>query len=675
MREMITNIEVQEFLTDFEQASQTIILEEGKEKDEIIEIAKAKGINLVKNTDLAGFKTVFMFANKANNNGARAPKQKLLKALPTMIGKPMDIDHVRNLVVGHYIDYRFRSKDNAVIAYGVFYKSNFGKEWEKAKQLLKANKLGTSFEIWCPQNKRKRLSDGTYELTEMEIAGGGLMFKEKPAYEDAKVLEMAKAHINEAKDLIFASEQYKAEDMIRADYFKEEVLKNKAKLDAEKQAIADAEAQKRAEELAIKCGHCNRDFEKPSEGEIKCPSCFSILKSDGVVLYPPQIIDFKLSCPQCRVTNWKLIKSREENSDIKCMSCSKEYTVDFAKPEKNEFLDKINFVYTSRVSCPQCSQGIPISGVSNAKNHNVSCSKCGLKFSVDTEKIERYKSIDKISELVPEPVKENDSEGKEEKDQMTEETKNNEEVKKEEVKVDTTNKEVEKEETKDKVENTEEKAEVETPKEEVVTEEKVETVEKSSENKVEEVSEVTTQTPPEESKEVVSETPQDNSSTKKEPEAQDETKVEENISQETLEKATEDLKKLRKLLDRAVAKIVSMKKTHTLTKASIEKTTNEELEKVKTDAEAKIELYKANAKTIIERQAELGVYAKDLSEKDILNDDKFARIKAEKENAELKAKLETSSDVISTKTTKDEKDYKKIQDEINDKAFNFKKQN
>jgi len=373
------------------------------------------------------------------------------------------------------------------------------------------------------------------------------------------------------------------------------------------------------------------------------------------------------------------------------MSCTKQYTVDFAKPEGNEFLDKMNFVYTGSVSCPQCSASIAISGMSKAQEHDVKCSKCKLGFKVDTAEIDKYKSIDKITELIPEPVKPEETEGKEEEKEMTEETKNKEEETKTEVKaedketkeaVETTVEVKEEVKTDDKVE--EPTKEEEAPKatdEKVETEEKTEVVEKSSvekeeaENKSEEASEESTNTPPEES-----ETPQDNSAEEEsneeaQVETTEESSEEKETSTEAVEKASEDSIKLRKLLDRAVAKIVSMKKEQTLTKASLETTANEELEKVKEEAKAKIELYKANAKTIIERQASLGDHAKNLSEEDILNDDKFARIKAEKENAELKAQLETSSDVVGTKTSNEDKDYKKIQDEINEKAFNVKQQN
>ena len=147
MSQKLTNTGITNWLEDFTKNSKTTIIESGRAKAEIIAIAEAKGINLKNNTDLAGFKTVYTFANKANGNRTRVPKQLLLKALPTIVGKPVNIDHIRNYVVGYYIDYRYNMAEDKVIAYGIFFKSNFGHEWEEAKSLIKSGKLSTSHEM------------------------------------------------------------------------------------------------------------------------------------------------------------------------------------------------------------------------------------------------------------------------------------------------------------------------------------------------------------------------------------------------------------------------------------------------------------------------------------------------------------------------------------------------
>jgi hypothetical protein len=63
MSEKLTNSSVQEFLKDYLANSETQILEEGKEKTDILEVAQARGYNLKDNPDLAGFKTIFTFAD------------------------------------------------------------------------------------------------------------------------------------------------------------------------------------------------------------------------------------------------------------------------------------------------------------------------------------------------------------------------------------------------------------------------------------------------------------------------------------------------------------------------------------------------------------------------------------------------------------------------------------
>jgi len=208
----ITNKDIKLFLSDFKKRSTLELYDSAEQKEELEKVAAARGIKLKDNRDLACFKTVFCFANEANKNNARLPKKQLLKALPSLIGKPVDIDHHRGSVVGHYLDYSYREKDDAVVAYGVFYKSNFGDLWDEAKALFKSGDLATSYEIWCPQDKRRELEDGTYELLEMEIAGGALLFKEEPAFENARVLELARTQ-NSNKDLVYAS-KYNEDDII-----------------------------------------------------------------------------------------------------------------------------------------------------------------------------------------------------------------------------------------------------------------------------------------------------------------------------------------------------------------------------------------------------------------------------------------------------------------------------
>ena len=211
----LTNVEIQQFLEDFEISSEIMLLEEGKEKDDLLQIAKARGMHIENSRDLALFKTIYAFTDKPNANGAILPKQELLKVLPQIIGKPINVNHQRGLCVGHYIDYRYKDKENQILAYGVFYKSCFPDEWEQAQKLFKKKKLSSSFEIWSPKENRKIKDDGTYELYKMEIAGGALIYEDEqnaPAFKDAKVLTIAKEDI-EKMELVYAS-KYKEDEII-----------------------------------------------------------------------------------------------------------------------------------------------------------------------------------------------------------------------------------------------------------------------------------------------------------------------------------------------------------------------------------------------------------------------------------------------------------------------------
>lgn len=191
---IINSAELDNWLIDFERNSEVQFLEDAKEKNDLIEIAKAKGILVEGSIDLGIFKAVYIFPDEANGNKTRVPKEELLRKLPTLIGKPIDIDHIRRYAVGYYIDFRYIEKENKVIAYGIIFKKSFEKEWEKILKLFKEKKLTTSYEIWSPKSKRKYLSDGTFELHDIQIGGGAIILNldnhTSPAFPDAKVLEI-----------------------------------------------------------------------------------------------------------------------------------------------------------------------------------------------------------------------------------------------------------------------------------------------------------------------------------------------------------------------------------------------------------------------------------------------------------------------------------------------------
>ena len=609
MSHRLTNMGITDWLEDFSKNSKTTIIESGRAKEEIIAIAEAKGINLKHNSDLAGFKTVYTFANKANGNRTRVPKKLLLKALPTIVGKPVNIDHIRNYVVGYYIDYRYNIKEDKVIAYGIFFKSNFGHEWEEAKSLLKSGMLATSHEIWCPKDKRRYLSDGTYELMEVEIAGGALMYKEKPAHKNCNVLEIAKQLFeNKSEDLIFASLEHKPKDYLRDDLIfasdAEEFRQNN--IEEIERKVAEGVQAPVPEPVPtpvqkLKCTNCEHEFEPIENANIKCPECFAILDSTGTMIYPPQHMNFNISCPSCKMNEWRLVKDEGEKAQVKCLSCAKNYEFKFKQAEDNQFLKGMNFVYVGSAECLQCRQSLPFSTVSGVKVKVMTCEKCGLKQEVDVAKAGQSRQIATFAEIEEKAVKNTTEGGDTPMEDKTKELHVSGEVIKE------------------------------------VTLETASMVTVSKEKELYSASEV--------------------------PKA---------VKSVDLVKASQDTdNKYRTLLRKAVKKIVELKKSINLDTASLKSDSELEIAKIREESDKKIKFYKENASEILSRRTKLGgTFSKDLSDKDILDNDKFEKAQLELEVANLRSDRENSSDVVGDKTTTMDGDaLRKQREAIDNEAF------
>lgn len=778
MRELLSRDSVNEFLESFENNSEVVILEEAKK---LYDIAKARGIPLRKNRDLSGFKAIYAFADKANANGAILPEKALLKALPSIVGKPVNIGHDRKYVVGHILDYAYQQKEKRVIVYGVFYKSCFDKEWEQAKKDFKVGKLNVSFEIWNPRDKRKYLPNGNYLMLEQEMAGMAILFRDtEPAFKGAKVLEFAKKRMEEEADLVCAEEdKYEQADI---NYFKKSVEENQRKMEEEKNPL-------KVEIPKIKCSNCEKEFESGLQGQIKCPHCFAIVNGKGEMIYPPQIKNFKILCPSCNVDNWLILKDGDEEGRIKCQSCSKEYKIKYAVKKDDSMIDKLIFLYTGYAKCYQCGKVHAVSGTSLVKTREITCDKCGLKFKFDTAKINKYKQIKEIEEFIEEPKdieSKSSEEGGEKKMDIPEKI------------VEVVKQEEEKKANK-QVPSPEEKAEVveetsqEQPKEEAKetqTEETQEVIEEPKEEKIEKVEEKT-DISEEMNKAMAEQTEKDldnkediteeakaqwkycvcpkcgysvekkagdpckakqcpkcktsltgsNSKNKETSEEKskktkqqqrgkvifpyESPKVKDNKDHFPINDANQarnalarvaqydavpswydgTLEELKKKVRSAVARAYpsikvtkstktlrkAVKKIRDLAKANLEKdektkaltsavkkaaslviSLREEMKKIKKESEEKIKLYETEAKTIIRRRNELGEeYSKDLSDKDILNNDKFERAKLQKENDMLKAATEDTSDIVGAKVDShySEDELGKASEEIDKKAF------
>jgi len=496
MQEKLNNLQVAEFLQDFKNNSVIEFLEEGsKETNEILQIAKARGINLKNNRDLSGFKCIYAFTDTPNKNGAILPEKPFLRALPTMIGKPINIGHNRRWVVGHILDYRYQLKEKRAIMYGALYKSNFDDEWGRVQKDFKAKKLNVSFEIWSPKDKRKDLPDGTYELHDQEIAGCAILFRdEEPAFDGARVLALAKKLEEEQPELVYAS-KYKDDEIIVCEKDKCKTVQCIFNADTSNEIKDIKVIPKEQITTKIKCSNCEEEFEFTGIGDIKCPKCFAILDKTGNMIYPPQIKDFKIICPACKVNRWLVLSKCDEGAKLRCLHCAKEYKVTWSKKKVNELAQQMNFVYIGRATCLQCGKVNDVIGTSAIKIKTVKCKNCGLEYSYDIS-MDSYKQIAKIEEIESKTSEKGGQKMAEEKKikVASEETKKDAEKEKVEEKIETPK--VEETKTDEKTEKVEEKVEkpeeakAEDSKEEKVEESKVEDTEEKQPEKAEEKPEV-----------------------------------------------------------------------------------------------------------------------------------------------------------------------------------------
>jgi len=379
--------QLKDFLIDIERYSETFLLEEGKEKNDLINSAKKRGIILLANSmDLGVIKTKYAFTNRVNNNGAILPENEFVKVFPQIVGRPMNFDHQRQMIIGFYIDYKYIAKTKTAIAYAIFFKSVFPKLWKKAINLQKKGKLSSSFEIWSPFKQRKYLPNGTYELHNMQMAGGALIFEEngnEPAFKDAKVLSLAKDLSNTISEecLVYAS-KYNDNEIITAETEVPTVSK-------------------------ILCGNCKREFIPVSLDNLKlnCPHCKAIVDKSGSVIYPPQIKDYHIQCPICK-GDFTILESSKDTQKVQCNGCGEKFILEFYSSAKPDALQLINFLYEVEVSCPQCGNVQCINTLYGKKEYNIKCDKCGVVYPFNL-KLTKKRKIKRIISTKKEEKRDN----------------------------------------------------------------------------------------------------------------------------------------------------------------------------------------------------------------------------------------------------------------------------
>ena len=190
------------WLEDMTYASEYTFLEEGKDDDELSRIAKKRGINLPSH-DLSIFKCKYAFTDRVNKNGCLLPREEVAKSLSTLVGKAVDFDHFRKRICGTWIDAELIG--DLIVAYGSFFKSNLQDDFITIKELMQKGALSVSFEAW---GNKKAIDIDSYSLNDICFAGGALLLKESPAFPGADVLEMANNRVLEFAKVMTKPESF-----------------------------------------------------------------------------------------------------------------------------------------------------------------------------------------------------------------------------------------------------------------------------------------------------------------------------------------------------------------------------------------------------------------------------------------------------------------------------------
>lgn len=180
-----------------------------KSSDHSIEKILEKREIVYPNNELAIFKTVYAKIEEPNGNGVRLGREAVLKALPTLVGKQVNLNHWRyGFIVGHILDAWLNKNDEIEIAY-TFCKDIYKEEYKESLEKMADGKLAVSFELTTDLETAEKLEDGTIRLHDIIFTGVGHLINKKPAYSSAIVYQQACEILKRVEDnpnLIFASE-------------------------------------------------------------------------------------------------------------------------------------------------------------------------------------------------------------------------------------------------------------------------------------------------------------------------------------------------------------------------------------------------------------------------------------------------------------------------------------
>ena len=297
-------------------------------KSEFIEIAVdselakvAKKMNLVvPSPDIAILRTIYAEVDKPNRNKIVLPKEAAKKALPTLVGKQANWSHRgKNFVCGWILNAEL--EDDKIITYIAIYKSLFSEEFETMKEMVKDNKMASSFEIWNrdPDSGKSVLHDlgnDTYAIDPILYHGIGILIEgETPAcpsaYADKLLATADEKLILEAEKIILNSSQERTENLVYASM----ALAKEEPKDNEKE-----------EAVMIKCEKCGKEFESTAEEKI-CVECASLPKEESKTQLPEDTkteekttetkTEEKSEVAETKVEETKVEETTEEKSEAK----------------------------------------------------------------------------------------------------------------------------------------------------------------------------------------------------------------------------------------------------------------------------------------------------------------------------------------------------------------------
>lgn len=263
--------------------SQYEFIEEGKESSELKEMLIKKGVPYP-SKDLAIFKGRYAMIDKANKNKCTLPKKEVKKAIKTLAMKAIDKDHFRRNTIGVWLDAELDGDE--ILSYGLLWKNNFEEEYAEIKDRMQKGKMKISFEAW---GDRVFKENGGYDLTNIEFAGGALLFETDPAFPEAEVLEMSNRVLEFAK-----------------------VIE-----DVNKEKFIESEAKKLVEE------HKGNEVVKEKMEEAK----FHFIPQDCMII---DKFLWDTPCPSCQVKgmyNVSSIDFDKSETKVDCIKCGAKYTL------------------------------------------------------------------------------------------------------------------------------------------------------------------------------------------------------------------------------------------------------------------------------------------------------------------------------------------------------------